>query len=168
MAISIDKTPLLCLSLCLVLLCLSGCSSSPTKPAIIAEEGHIRLSDQAAVTKALYRQHQQWQGTPYKLGGLTKRGVDCSGFVQQTFQTQLGYALPRSTLLQQKIGHSVDRNQLQAGDLVFFKTGRKLRHVGIYIEKETFLHASTSKGVIISSLNNPYWEKSYWKAVRPN
>ncbi len=64
------------------------------------------------------------------------------------------------------MGTEITRQQLQAGDLVFFNTSRKVRHVGIYIEGGKFLHASTSKGVMISNIENIYWEEVYWKAVR--
>jgi probable lipoprotein NlpC len=64
------------------------------------------------------------------------------------------------------LGANVDKNQLRAGDLVFFKTGRTDRHVGVYLENGTFLHASTSQGVIISKLDENYWKSAYWKAKR--
>jgi cell wall-associated NlpC family hydrolase len=60
----------------------------------------------------------------------------------------------------------VPRNRITAGDLVFFKTGVKTRHVGIYIERNLFIHASTSSGVILSRLNDTYWKRNFWKAVR--
>ncbi len=115
----------------------------------------------------LYQQYEVWRGTPYQLGGTTRRGIDCSAFTQITLQQKLGIKLPRTTIQQQATGQPVDKRQLSAGDLVFFKTGGdKQRHVGIYIEDGLFLHASTSKGVIISRLDNPYWEKHYWKSMR--
>ena len=114
----------------------------------------------------LYAQYQAWKGTRYKLGGLSKKGIDCSGFVQVTFKHRLDRKIPRTTELLAKEGHEIPKGLLAVGDLVFFKTSRKVRHVGIYIEDGKFLHASTSKGVTISSLNNVYWKKVYWKSVR--
>jgi cell wall-associated NlpC family hydrolase len=64
------------------------------------------------------------------------------------------------------LGKKVSQNNLKPGDLVFFKTGLFSRHVGIYLDKRKFLHASTSVGVTISSLDNQYWKKNYWKSVR--
>jgi len=110
--------------------------------------------------------YDQWKGAKYKLGGLSKNGIDCSGFVFVTFKSKLGIVLPRSTNLQAAIGKDIDNNQLQAGDLVFFKTGPFSRHVGIYLENGKFLHASTSLGVTISKLDNSYWKFKYWKAKR--
>lgn len=119
-----------------------------------------------SIKEKLYAQYAQWKGAKYKLGGLSKKGIDCSGFVFVTFKSKLGIALPRTTSLQVKTGKYIERNKLQAGDLVFFKTGRSFRHVGIYLEHDKFLHASTSLGVTISKLNNRYWKSKYWKAKR--
>ena len=119
-----------------------------------------------SIKEKLYAQYAQWKGAKYKLGGLNKNGIDCSGFVFVTFKSKLGIALPRTTSLQVKTGKYIERNKLQAGDLVFFKTGRSFRHVGIYLEHDKFLHASTSLGVTISKLDNRYWKSKYWKAKR--
>ncbi|MGF1688315.1 NlpC/P60 family protein [Photobacterium japonica] len=110
--------------------------------------------------------YRQWQGTPYKLGGTSRKGIDCSAFVQVGFSDVLKMQLPRTTSEQVRKGKWVDIKALKKGDLVFFKTGRNLRHVGIYVGDEQFLHASTSQGVMISSLNNPYWQRTYWQARR--
>ncbi len=114
----------------------------------------------------LYAQYQSWQGTPYQLGGLSKTGIDCSGFVYLTFKDKFGVKLPRTTETQAERGARIYIGQLQAGDLIFFKTGWKTRHVGIYLSDGRFLHASTSKGVIISRLDNVYWKKKYWLSRR--
>ena len=74
--------------------------------------------------------------------------------------------MPRSTEYQSKTGQAIKQEQLRAGDLVFFKTGIFTRHVGMYIDKGNFLHVSTSKGVMISNLEDPYWSDTYWKANR--
>ena len=118
------------------------------------------------IKEKLYAQYTQWKGTKYKLGGLNRNGIDCSGFVFTTFKSKLGIVLPRTTNLQVATGKDIERNQLQAGDLVFFKTGRFFRHVGIYLEHGKFLHASTRLGVTISKLDNVYWKSKYWKAKR--
>ena len=110
--------------------------------------------------------HAQWQGTPYRLGGMSKQGVDCSGFVYRAYLDIVGEKLPRTVIAQRDLGTSVPREQLQVGDLVFFKTSYLTRHVGIYMGGQTFLHASTKKGVIISSLKNPYWASKYKIAKR--
>ncbi|MBY4677425.1 C40 family peptidase [Marinobacterium sp. CAU 1594] len=150
----------------LLIICalVTACGGLSHKPASY----HYTASpDSSPVAQALYDQHLQWRGTPYELGGTDRSGIDCSAFTQRTFLDQFGTRLPRTTARQQYSGQPVPRQQLQPGDLVFFKTSRKVRHVGIYIERNRFLHASTSNGVMISNLNNPYWQTHYWKAVRP-
>jgi cell wall-associated NlpC family hydrolase len=109
--------------------------------------------------QALY---QEWQGVPYQLGGSSKRGIDCSAFVQIAFEELHMAKLPRTTQEQSQIGNKVAYGQASEGDLVFFKTDYKTRHVGIYLGGNQFLHASTSRGVIISRLDNPYWADKFW------
>lgn len=118
------------------------------------------------IKKKMYLQYQQWKGTKYSMGGLSKQGVDCSGLVYAIYREQLGIELPRSTKLQSQVGKKIDRSDLRPGDLVFFKTGFKARHVGIYIENDKFLHTSTKKGVTISKLNDYYWKDRYWYSRR--
>ncbi|MCK4738418.1 MAG: C40 family peptidase, partial [Deltaproteobacteria bacterium] len=117
------------------------------------------------IKKRLARQVRSWKGVPYKYGGLSKKGVDCSGFVSITFKEQLGIALPRSTKLMSRIGKKIKKKHLRSGDLVFFDTGR-YNHVGIYVSDGSFIHASSSKGVTTSRLSNSYWKKHYWKSIR--
>jgi cell wall-associated NlpC family hydrolase len=86
--------------------------------------------------------------------------------VQRTFKDKLNIQIPRTTALQSEFGEEVSIEDLKMGDLVFFKTGFKVRHVGIYLEGGKFLHASTKRGVTISRLDNPYYEKHFWKVIR--
>ncbi len=116
--------------------------------------------------KTLYTQFDEWKGVRYRLGGLNKKGVDCSGFVYLTFKSKLGVRLPRTTDRQSRLGRPVDKENLKTGDLVFFKTGLSVRHVGIYLEDGKFMHASKKRGVMISKLDNVYWRSKYWKARR--
>ncbi len=104
---------------------------------------------------------QDWRGTRYILGGTSRRGIDCSAFMQVVFKDYLGVSLPRTTREQMKIGSSVRRRNLKIGDMVFFKTGRTTYHVGVMINGEQFLHASTSSGVTISNIQNQYWVSTY-------
>ncbi len=110
--------------------------------------------------------HQEWRGIPYRLGGMSKRGVDCSGFVYLAYKELLGQTIPRTTSEQLNSGAKVPKDRLKAGDLVFFKTGWTTRHVGIYLSDSKFLHASTSQGVMISTLENSYWKRKYWLSRR--
>ncbi len=143
---------------------LAACSSTPVEQ--LSDKPRINLDQPAQIEKQLLTQFNEWKGAQYKLGGLSKKGIDCSGFVYLTFNQKLGINIPRTTALQINIGKEVSKKHLKTGDLVFFKTSTKVRHVGIYLSKGNFLHASTSKGVMISSLNNTYWASKYWKSRR--
>ncbi|MEQ4675478.1 bifunctional murein DD-endopeptidase/murein LD-carboxypeptidase [Providencia vermicola] len=122
---------------------------------------------QSVDTKSkIMNQYANWKGVAYRLGGTTKSGIDCSSFVQRTFFEQFGVELPRTTSEQESSGKSVKRNNLKVGDIVLFKTGRTMKHVGIYIGDEKFVHASTSSGVIVSEMSNSYWSKRYYASRR--
>lgn len=141
--------PLIAFCLALMLLFgLSGCSSTPAQRPVILNPEKANLADSKTVRTKLLQQYQDWQGTRHRLGGLTKQGIDCSGLVYAIYREALGIALPRTTEQQAAVGAATRRNDLRAGDLVFFKTGFKARHVGIYVERGEFLHVSTKKGVM--------------------
>ena len=120
------------------------------------------------VIAGLNDQLQSWRGTPYRYGGMSRSGVDCSGFVLMTMRDKFDLHLPRETRQQSKIGTEIDKDELLPGDLVFFKTGsgESGLHVGIYDTNNQFIHASTSRGVMRSSLDNVYWRKNFWQARR--
>ncbi|QIW15985.1 endopeptidase [Pasteurellaceae bacterium RH1A] len=158
---------------------LSACSSGNTQAKVAKPAKSLysknqvssqksSLKDPKIVIQRLQAQHKSWQGTRYRIGGTTRKGVDCSGFTQATFRDLFGIKLPRMTVDQAKVGVKVNKSELKAGDLVLFKTGRgpNGRHVGIYVKDGQFLHASTKGGVIYSSIHSPYWSKTYWQARR--
>ncbi|WP_439256719.1 NlpC/P60 family protein [Lonepinella sp. BR2271] len=120
-------------------------------------------SHSPAQYKNLESVYNQWAGTRYRLGGTGSRGIDCSAFMQKTFAIAFGMTLPRSTSEQQYLGKRIQKNELKKGDLVFF---RKNRHVGVYMGNGRFMHASTSQGVIISSLSENYWARTYTQSRR--
>ncbi len=153
--------------------CLGGCSSKstviylPQDDSWPSAEMKQPLPDRdAIITEALREYFISWQGTRYRYGGLSHNGVDCSGLTLLTYKEVFGKNLPRTVKEQVKKGTKIPKDLLQAGDLVFFKTGIFQKHVGVYLEDDLFIHASGSKGVTISSLNNEYWQKRYWKARR--
>ena len=105
-------------------------------------------------------------GAPYRFGGSSLKGIDCSSFVQKIYRI-FDVTLPRNAAQQSKVGISISRENLTQGDLVFFHTKRSLGHVGIYIGNNEFVHASSKKkGVRIDSLNTPYYQKRFQRAVR--
>ena len=114
-----------------------------------------------SVLEALNMAHQEWKGAPYVLGGSGINGVDCSSFVQIVFEDYFLKKLPRNTKQQLKVGNSVRRNYIRPGDLIFFRTGRSLLHVGVAMDGNRFLHASVSSGVMISRLDQRYWASRY-------
>ncbi|QOL14368.1 bifunctional murein DD-endopeptidase/murein LD-carboxypeptidase [Dickeya dianthicola] len=118
------------------------------------------------VKSRLLEQYANWKGVRYRLGGDSRKGIDCSGFVQRTFREQFGMDLPRSSYEQQDIGVQIQRNKLRPGDLVVFHAGSTGRHMGIYIGNQQFVHASTSIGVTISSMDDNYWKPRYREARR--
>jgi len=120
----------------------------------------------SSVVKKLYSYYNEWRGVKYQIGGMSKKGVDCSGYVHLAYKQKLNKKIPRSTELMVKSGKAVKLKNLRPGDLVFFKTSWKVRHVGIYVGKGEFMHASSSRGVMISKLNNPYWVDAYWMSRR--
>ena len=114
----------------------------------------------------LESQYALYKGVKYKYGGTDKRGFDCSGFTQKVYSNAFQINLPRTTEEMSKLGNKVSKQNLLPGDLVFFRPSRKYKHVGIFIGEDFFIHSFTSKGVIKSKLDNPYWEKKYKYAKR--
>lgn len=110
--------------------------------------------------------YAQYRGTPYRYGGMDANGFDCSGFINVAYNEAFGLSLPRTTEQLAVNGQPIRRDQLTVGDLVFFRTSAKQLHAGIYTGQGRFIHASTSKGVIESSLDNQYWRQRYLKARR--
>jgi cell wall-associated NlpC family hydrolase len=105
-------------------------------------------------------------GAPYRFGGSSLKGIDCSSFVQKIYKI-FDITLPRNAAQQSKVGISVTREKLTEGDLVFFHTNRSLGHVGIYIGNNEFVHASSKGRVIrVDNLDTPYYQKRFQRAVR--
>lgn len=107
-------------------------------------------------------------GTPYHWGGTSVRGVDCSGLVQTVFQRVYGVSLPRTTEELYQSGVQLHETPLRLGDLVFFSNGhrREVSHVGIYLGEGKFVHASTSRGVLVSDLRERYYRRHFAGARR--
>ncbi|RZJ47633.1 MAG: NlpC/P60 family protein [Chryseobacterium sp.] len=122
--------------------------------------------------KDILKDAEKYLGSPYKFGGNSSSGFDCSGLTTKVFDDN-GLKLPRRSADQANSGKNIDVEEVKPGDLLFFATagGSKVSHVGIVhtIQNDgeiKFIHASTSKGVIISSLNEKYWNKAYLHAQR--
>ncbi|MEJ8738721.1 C40 family peptidase [Phocaeicola sp. HCN-6420] len=118
----------------------------------------------------LYIESSQWIGVPYRAGGNTKRGVDCSGLTYNIYKKVYHKHLKRNSDEQRKTNcRKISKNKLQEGDLVFFHNGKNKRtatHVGIYLKNDRFIHASTSRGVIVSRLDEPYYRRVWMQGGR--
>lgn len=112
----------------------------------------------------LYNAIEGWMGTPYKYGGNSKEGVDCSAFVGHIYLEVYQVRLHRvSNDILQDVS-LVSKSELREGDIVFFTNSKgRVSHVGIYLKDGLFAHSSTSRGVIISRLDDPYWSKHFYK-----
>lgn len=125
----------------------------------------IKLED----NHKLYLEAAEWIGVPYRAGGDSKRGTDCSGFTCQLYRKVYRAQVPRNTEDLKKESSKVAKRNLREGDLVFFSSNRskkKVAHVGIYLKNGRFIHASTSKGVIVSSLNEDYYTRHWMSGGR--
>ncbi|WQE77469.1 NlpC/P60 family protein [Vibrio alfacsensis] len=149
---------------------ISACSSGPEPESKVNSSQQLNqavsVNELLSENVDLFQFYSEWQGTPYRLGGTKKSGIDCSAFVQKAFVEAYQMSLPRTTRQQSKRGIKMKWSDAQQGDLVFFKTNRSTYHVGIYLGNKQFMHASTSKGVIISRMDNPYWASKFWQVRR--
>jgi cell wall-associated NlpC family hydrolase len=143
------------LATCLVLL-VAGCASNPSAP-VAEPQSAARAADYA----------MKMVGKPYRYGGSTPAGFDCSGLVQYSYK-QAGVKLPRSTEAQLRTSQPLRGSNLRRGDLLFFdEEGKKKSHVGIYLGDGKFVHApSSGKRVRTDRLDSPYWRKHLSEARR--
>jgi cell wall-associated NlpC family hydrolase len=112
--------------------------------------------------RALLSEVMEWLGTPYKYGGHTRQGIDCSGLVNHIYLKVYNINLDRSSINMARSIHKVNKSHLKEGDLVFFRiNNNNISHVGIYISNNKFVHSSTSRGVIISDMDQEYYRKRF-------
>jgi hypothetical protein len=159
------------LTLFVICLLTASCATPPgpgsTESIEIDSSGDLKgHAGSNEIEKRIRDEYAQWKGTEHRLGGTDQSGIDCSGFVREVYKTLFNMDLPRTTKEQVKEGSPINRKNLQAGDLVFFKPLTYPRHVGIFLSENEFVHASKSKGVIISQIDPYYWGKYYWTARR--
>lgn len=153
---------------------LSGCKSSHSikKEAVNREEISIRGNNTklSKNQKKIVDEALSWIGTPYGYGEESKgKATDCSGLVMVVFDKMLDCKLPRTSYHQSEFCHKIKSSEVRAGDLVFFATGKdphRVSHVGIMIDSDRFVHASSSKGVVISDMGNNYYKKHFIKYGR--
>jgi cell wall-associated NlpC family hydrolase len=151
------------LFLCLLV---TGCNAKSNVNSQSLDADKVKTAQTERVVARLLDYYSQWQGVPHCNGGTSKEGVDSCGFTYMTFREKFGIRLPRSTSQLANTGTAINRMHLQPGDLVFFKIDMGARHVGIYVDEQKFMHSSKGEGVMMSSMDNPYWQKRYWQSRR--
>lgn len=152
---------ILLLWILLALMLFSGCSSAPKTSSGKVESAAIISQDKSVESRqTLIQIAERLKGKPYRYGGITPRGFDCSGFVHYTYG-QAGMPIPRTTKEQYRTARRLSIDEARPGDLLFFRiNSRKLSHVGLYVGNGRFIHASTAKKrVTEASLDDPYWHK---------
>jgi lipoprotein Spr len=131
-----------------------------------AQQDTTQLSLPPDVEK-LYNFVKQWWKTPYRYGGTSSKGIDCSAFTNKLFKNVYNIVLPRTAYQQYKVSKRIKKEELQNGDLVFFRTKYKSGwHVGVYLIDGYFVHSGSGKGVIISHLEDKYYKLHYYGAGR--
>lgn len=128
----------------------------------------LNVLPEAIANLSLYRFIDEWYGVRYRLGGNSKDGIDCSAFMQKLYEQVFGVNLLRTALEQFNTASVIwNKGQCKEGDLVFFNTrGSRISHVGLYLINNFFVHASSSHGIMISSLDENYWNKRFHCAGR--
>lgn len=163
------------LPILLLLLVANSCKSKKTYSSKKTQTHTVKVSTTAEPTKEaedIVKYAKTFDGTRYKYGGTTKKGMDCSGLIYTSFKAH-DINLPRTTSGLQSTGNWIDLKEVNVGDLVFFatkKNSRKVNHVGIVTNVRTgnveFIHASSSRGVMVSSLAEKYWYFAFVQARR--
>ena len=162
------------LFLCVMAVFLSGCSSSksPQKrktTTTVSKIAPVRIThlQQQQASSELMLHSMSLVGTPYRFGGTSRTGFDCSGMVQYVYKTALGVALPRTARDMASAGIRIKKDRLKIGDLVFFNTnGKRHSHVGLYIGNGQFIHSPSSNGVIRTNLlSDKYYAQHFDGAV---
>jgi lipoprotein Spr len=147
-----------------IIILMGACSSQPPRPKYKSVNKNISSKD----FKRLISGSKKHLGEPYRYGGRNKKGWDCSGFVSGMYYSYLNVRLPRNTRSLYNASFRVKNSKTKPGDLVFFKIRSKHpSHVGIYLGKGRFIHASTSSGVVVSSLKEKYYKKYFIGFRRP-
>ncbi len=132
----------------------------------IAKSGTASEKKAAAAEKKLLVSYSKWKGTKYAWGGDSKKGIDCSALTRRVYREVYAHELPRVSTQQAKTGKKISSKNLKAGDIVYFRPEGRTHHTAVYVGNSLFINASSSKGVVMSSLKSPYWGKYFKYGVR--
>lgn len=159
---------------CVLILMFSFTSCHSHRNTVRGHKGEIPIELQGNPSKdsgkrgapaKVIAEGKRWLGTPYRYGGLSRNGIDCSGLVQVVFDKSVGVKLPHNSRDQAMKARKVSRKDLRPADLVFFVSspgGNRINHVAIYIGDGKIIHSTTSRGVIVSGLDENYWKKHFY------
>ncbi|WP_369715225.1 NlpC/P60 family protein [Leptotrichia alba] len=147
-------------------LVLQKLSELKKKHQAILKNGTESQKKTVALQNQLLQSYSNWKGTKYTLGGDSATGIDCSALTRRVYREVYGYELPRKTDQQVKIGSHVSKENLKPGDIVFFRPEERVNHTAVYLGESLFINASSAKGVVISTLENTYWNKYFKYGVR--
>ena len=136
------------------------------KHAKVITSGSAQEKRRVAIEKKLLTSYTKWKGTKYKLGGDSKDGIDCSALTRRVYRETFNQELPRVSTQQIKKGSRVAGKDLKSGDIVYFRPDNRIDHTAVYVGNSIFINASSSKGVVVSSLQSPYWRKYFKYGVR--
>jgi len=140
----------------------SSINTNSKATALQIKYGQLLGTDAEQVENTeLLKSADDWYGTRYRMGGTSRNGIDCSAFVQAVYLTAFGMTIPRTAYEQYRVANRISATEMKEGDLVFFNTTGGVSHVGIYLRNNKFIHASSSKGVVVSDLFDPYYLKRF-------
>lgn len=150
-----------------VFLSVSGCASQPT-PHVGTDHGNVSATVPSGIANAATSVAMQQVGVPYRYGGASPKGFDCSGLVYYSYG-KAGRSLPRTTAGLWSAMRPISKDDLQVGDILFFRISGKMSHVGLYVGRNQFVHApATGKVVTVGSLSSPFYHDAFIRAGRPN
>jgi hypothetical protein len=151
-------------SVCCTAICVSTFPASAT-----GRQSHSSLSSFGLSEEEFAKEVKKYLGIPYRLGGSSKKGMDCSNFSRIVYRKILGIEIPNNSINQFSSSElkPIDSDDLQMGDLIFFGNKKKrINHVGVYLSDGQFIHASSSQGITVSSLDSRYWKKRFVSSKR--
>lgn len=159
--------------LSLFLLLFASCGSSYKtigKQQVAKAEQRLGVKIAKSDPLTLFLEAAAWVGTPYRAGGQTKKGVDCSGFTTSVYREVYQKKLARNSadMYSHNCARIRRKSNLKSGDLVFFRTtkSKEITHVGIYLKDNYFIHAATRGGVQVNRLDEPYYDQTFYRAGR--